>query len=132
MDVTKPCEFIRFAAMDLTKPHDLLGFGAMRGPAKATAALTRARPPEKPNFVMKLYFERFLLEDLPDGIGCPVGASRQLQEAPTPDAEIDDNFVKVKPKRPNIHNSFIQVHPMLHNSASGPEIGLPGQISAEF
>ena len=31
MDVTKPYEFIGFAAMDVTKPYEFIGFGAILG-----------------------------------------------------------------------------------------------------
>ncbi len=50
----------------------------------------------------------FLFEDLPAGIGSPMGGGARTRRRPA-DAETDDNFVKLEPKRPNIHASFLVV-----------------------
>ncbi len=39
-------------------------------------------------------------------MGSPVGGARKAQEA-LPDADIDDNYINLKPNRPNIHDDYI-------------------------
>ncbi len=53
MDVTKPCEFMGFGAIDGPKPYEFIGFGAIDGPNRKSARRTQSN--------LSLYYSQLFL-----------------------------------------------------------------------
>ncbi len=64
----------------------------------------------------------------------PVPAGRKMARTSTPSTDIAQNRKKVPAKTQITSISVLKPYryPVLRNSASGPEIGLPGRLSAGF